>query len=466
MLINSISGRLLLLTIVFVMMTEVLVFVPSVARFREDYLRERLERAQIASLALLATPNDMVDKELEKELLSNAGVINIALRRDAVRELILSSDMPPPVDVTFDLRGVGVLELVGDALACAVSEKGRVLRVIGQPVQGAGDVIEITLHEDPLKSAMLAFGLRVFGLSLVISLVTAALIFVSVRWFLVGPMRRVILNMRAFQNDPEDKGRVITPSSSITEINEAERALAEMETTLRTSLKHQARLAMLGEAVSKISHDLRNMLTTTQLLADRLEESQDPRVARIGPKLIASIDRAIRLCQSTLDFGRAEEPEPERRLVALRRLVDDVGADVFPDEGSAVRFINDAPDELTLPADPEQLYRVLSNLARNARQAIESAGGIGEVRIGAEMRDGEVLIRVSDTGPGMPTKALENIFKPFKGGARRGGSGLGLVIAAELVKGHGGALELKSSTTAGTEFVLRLPHDLREINAA
>jgi signal transduction histidine kinase len=466
MLINSISGRLLLLTIVFVMMTEVLVFVPSVARFREGYLRERLERAQIASLALLATPNDMVDEELEKELLANANVINIALRRDAVRELILSAKMPPPVDVTFDLRDVAVWELVGDALNCALAPGGRVIRVIGRPVQGAGDEIEITLHEGPLKSAMLDFGLRVLALSLVISLVTAALIFVSVRWFLVGPMRRVIENMQAFQRDPEDESRVITPASGIAEINAAERALAEMENTLRVSLKQQARLATLGEAVSKISHDLRNMLTTTQLLADRLEESQDPRVARIGPKLIASIDRAIRLCQSTLDFGRAEEPEPERRHVVLRRLVDDVGADVFPEETAAVRFINGTPEDLTIPADPEQLYRILSNLARNARQAIEAAGGVGDVRIGAEKADGEVRIWVSDTGPGMPTKALENIFKPFKGGARRGGSGLGLVIAAELARGHGGKLELTSSTTAGTEFMLRLPLSVKERSAA
>ena len=89
---NSLSGRFLILTTVFVMLAEILIFVPSVARFREDYLLARLERAQIASLALLA--NDMIDSELEAELLENAEVLNVVLRRDEVRQLMLSSPMP------------------------------------------------------------------------------------------------------------------------------------------------------------------------------------------------------------------------------------------------------------------------------------------------------------------------------------------------------------------------------------
>ena len=93
---NTLSGRFLALTIVFVMLAEVLILVPSIANFREDYLLTRLERAQIASLALLAT-DDVIDEDLEGELLSNAGVYNIVLRRDEVRQLILSSVIPHPL---------------------------------------------------------------------------------------------------------------------------------------------------------------------------------------------------------------------------------------------------------------------------------------------------------------------------------------------------------------------------------
>jgi hypothetical protein len=84
---NSLSGRFLILTIVFVMLAEILIFVPSIARFREDYLLNHLERAQIASLALLA--DDMLDPKLEAELLENAGVFNVVLRRDEMRQLML-----------------------------------------------------------------------------------------------------------------------------------------------------------------------------------------------------------------------------------------------------------------------------------------------------------------------------------------------------------------------------------------
>jgi hypothetical protein len=96
MFLNSLSGRFLILTIVFVMIAEVFIFVPSVARFRENYLLQRLERAQIASLALLA--DEMIDADLERELLENAGVYNVVLRRDEVRQLVLSSPIPQPIE--------------------------------------------------------------------------------------------------------------------------------------------------------------------------------------------------------------------------------------------------------------------------------------------------------------------------------------------------------------------------------
>ena len=115
MFLKTLSGRFLLLTIAFVMLAEVMIFVPSVARFREDYLRERLERSQIASLTLLSSPDFMVPDELRYELLANAEVLNIVLRRDAVRELILSSPIPHPVDLVVDLRAMSPWTLIWDA---------------------------------------------------------------------------------------------------------------------------------------------------------------------------------------------------------------------------------------------------------------------------------------------------------------------------------------------------------------
>ncbi|MFO7855000.1 MAG: HAMP domain-containing sensor histidine kinase [Paracoccaceae bacterium] len=462
MLIRSLSGRLLLLTLVFVMLAEVLIFVPSVARFRESYLMERLERAQIAALALLAAPDDMITPELAAELLETAEVRNIVFRRDAVRELILAAPAPPPVRETYDLREVGPATLILDAIDALLRPPGGAIRVIGEPVEGSGVAIEAVLDEAPLQAAMRAYGLRILGLGLVISGITAVLIALSLQRFLVRPMRRVIESMRRFAENPEDPAQDIAPASGIAEIADAERALARLQTDLRAALRQRARLAALGEALAKVSHDLRNMLSTAQLLADSLAASADPRVARVGPKLIRSLDRAATLCASTLSYGRVEEPAPVPRTVALPALIEEVGDAVFADRlaGDApgpVRFEADVPSEMELVADPEHLLRILVNLVRNARQAMEGAGRAGAVRVTAEAEDGWLTVAVSDEGPGLPERAKAHLFTPFKGGARAGGAGLGLAIAAELARAQGGAVELVRSTTAGTTFALRLP---------
>ena len=294
MFLNSLSGRFLMLTIAFVMLAEVLIFVPSVARFRLEYLELRLERAQIASLALLA--NDMIDEDLEDELLQNAGVYNVVLRRNEMRQLILTSTIPTPISNTFDLRSPGTFELIFDALKCLIEPENRIIRVMGNPVQSAGSLIEVTMNTQPLRIAMIEFGLRVLALSAVISIVTALLLFLAVRRFLVKPIRGVVGAMISYAEAPEDARRIIVPTAGLTELREAENALQTMQTQLTGSLRQKERLAQLGEAVAKVSHDLRNILTTAQLFADRMEKSDDPAVRRITPKLVNSIARAVNLC--------------------------------------------------------------------------------------------------------------------------------------------------------------------------
>ena len=457
--INTLTGRFLALTIIFVMIAEIMIFVPSVARFRVDYLQERLELSQVASLVLLASPDAMVDPELERELLDNAEVLNVVMRRNAIRELMLASPMPEPVMETFDLRDASPWRLMWDAMRVLVTNEDRVIRVIGMPVKGAGVLIEATLREPPLRSALIDYGLNILWLSLFISAVTAALLFLAVRRLMVKPIRRVVRHMMRYRNDPEDARLIIQPRSSVIELREAEMSLADLQTQLTGSLRQKERLAGLGGAVSRISHDLRNMLTTATLLADRLERSQDPAVARTSPKLINSLNRAITLCESTLVFGKAEEPAPVLRPVQLKTLIEDVmDGDRLRSEDGAVMLNCEVPEDLEVAGDSEQLYRVFSNLIRNARQAIEATGRNGDITVSAQAGVGGVTIDVRDTGPGLPAKAQEFLFKPFQGGARRGGTGLGLAIASELVKGHGGQLTLIESTSSGTHFEITLPN--------
>lgn len=453
---NTLSGRFLLLTVAFVMLAEVLIFVPSIARFREDYLALRLEKAQIASLALLAS-DGMISPELEAELLANADVFNVVLRRNEARQLILSSPMTDPVLVTYDLRDARSMDLIRDALVVLASVQNYTIRVIGNPVREAGLSIEVTMATAPLRAAMMEFGLRILALSAVISAVTAALLFLAVRRLLVLPIRRVVTHMAAYAEAPQDARRVITPTSRVHELREAEEALLSLQTQLTGSLRQKERLAQLGSAVAKISHDLRNILTTSQLFADRIERSTDPNVARIAPKLVNSISRAVSLCESTLAFGKAEEPPPRLQRFALLPLAEDVIEAEALGERPGIEVLVDIPAGMVLRADSEQLYRVLANLMRNAVQAMEATGRGGTLEVSGGESDTDWWIKVGDTGPGLPPRAREHLFTAFQGSARKGGSGLGLAIASELVGGHGGRLDLLRTDESGTEFILHLP---------
>jgi signal transduction histidine kinase len=453
---STLSGRFFLLTVGFVMLAEVLIFVPSIARYRADFLLGRLKEAQIAALSQLAADN-MVSPELEKELLKNAEVYNVVLRRNEVRQLVLSSPIPAPIAATYDLRDAGPVPLIVDAFATLWEPKDQVIRVIGNPVQSGGSLIEITMQSGPLRTAMIDYGLRILVLSALISGVTAVLLFIAVRRLLVVPIRRVVRHMQAYAEAPEDVRRFIVPEARVLELRVAEEALQSLQTQLTGALRQKERLAQLGGAVAKISHDLRNILTSAQLFADRIEASTDPGVARAVPKLVGSITRAVNLCEATLAFGKAEEAPPRLTRFALRPLVEDMAEGEGLAEGGAVTLLVDVPPGLMIRADAEQLHRVLTNLIRNARQAIDATGQPGTIEVGGGESEGEWWIRVGDSGPGLPPKAREHLFAAFQGGARQGGTGLGLAISAELIRGHGGRLELVKSDAEGTEFLIRLP---------
>lgn len=453
---NTLSGRFLILTTIFVMLAEILIFVPSVARFRGDYLLARLERAQIASLALEA--DDMISPALEAELLRNAEVYNVVLRRDEVRQLALSSPIPSPIDATYDMRGPKAMVLISDAMKTLIDPQERIVRVIGSPVLDGGLLIEVTMDEMPLRNAMIDYGLNVLALSAVISIITALLLFGAVQYLLVRPIKRVVGHMQSYAKAPEDARRIITPSASVTELRDAEVALQVMQTELTSALKQKERLAQLGGAVAKVSHDLRNILTSAQLFTDRIEGSDDPLVKRMAPKLVGSITRAVNLCESTLAFGRVDEPAPALARVNLASIVSDViDSERLAAGDFDISFSEDIPATMTLRADSEQLFRAIFNLVRNARQAIMATQQLGEIKVEGYEDDIAWWIRVTDTGPGLPAKAQEHLFQPFQGGVRKGGSGLGLVIAADLVRGHGGRLELAATGPDGTSFVIQLP---------
>ena len=466
---TGLSAKLLFLTILFVMIAEVLIYGPSIANFRVTWLKERVAAAQIASLALEAAPNLEVSADLAGELLTNAGVLAVVLERDSARKLILQSAMPPPLDNRYDLREAMAFGSLYDTFETLAASPGRVISVVDTAPHGAGERIEIILEEAPLKAAMFRFSVNVLSLSLSIAVITAFLVYLTLNWLMVRPIGRLTRSMMRFCEKPEDASRVIEPSRRHDEIGRAEAELATMQHQLRAMLQQKAHLAALGLAVSKINHDLRNMLAHAQLMSDRLRTVRDPAVQRLVPKLVGALDRAIELCSNTLKFGKAQEASPERRRFKLTPLVGEVGEMVEIEAGNAVRCVNLVEPDLDVDADRDQLFRILLNLVRNGVQAVERSvakGALveGEVRISAR-RDGTVVtLEVADNGPGIPAAVRPHLFEAFRSAGRADGVGLGLAIAAELTRLHGGEIELLESD-CGARFALTIPDTVARIGA-
>jgi signal transduction histidine kinase len=451
----GLSARLLLLTAFFVMLSEVLIFLPSVARDRLAYLDDRIDAARLAVFALEATPDNMVSQSLANQLLADVGAHSVVVH-EADATLMIDSEMPPTPDATFDLRRVGMFKLMRDALLAMVRSDNRILRVLDASRKEPGVVVEVLIDEVPLRAEMWSFGERLLGVSVVISLLTAALVYVSLQWLLVVPMRRLTQGMIKFREDPQDASRVIEPAKRRDEVGQAQRELAAMQETLRQALAQKERLAALGTAVTKINHDLRNILSTMRLLSDGIAASAIPEVRRVAPGLVAAIDRAVALCTGTLDYSREGAPALKRSRFALAGLVEEL-ADLGLKSGAEVLIVeNKVPPGIIAAADRDQLFRVLQNLAQNAGEA-----GAHVATIHAAEAENMLVMEVADDGPGMPPKARDNLFKPFAGSARPGGTGLGLAIARELMRAHGGDIVLDESTASGTIFRLKLPSAAR-----
>jgi signal transduction histidine kinase len=450
-LLRSLSARLLVLTVFFVMVGEVLIFVPSVARFRMTYFENRIASGELATLALAASPTGHLDRALVEKLLARVGAHGVILHRADGMVLMLDRPTPPKSNITIDLTHPSMLAAIRGSLMALSRSDNRILRVLGPSPANSNETVEVLLDEAPLRAEMWGFGVRILELSIVISLVAAALVYLSLQWLLVRPMRRLTASMIEFRADPEDASRMIAASRRKDEIGVAERELAVMQQTVRRALGQRARLAALGTAVTKINHDLRNILATARLVTDGLTASAAPEVRRILPRLLEAIDRAVALCTHTLDFSREGAAPLAPSRFRLAPLIEEVGSGLAISERDLAIECAVSPD-LDLEADRDQLYRVLSNLARNALEA-----GAPRLRISAARDNGSIAIEVADDGPGLPPKARENLFRPFFGSARPGGSGLGLAIARELMRAHGGDLTLVSSTGTGTVLRLTVP---------
>ena len=442
---DGLSARLFLLTAAFALAVEALIVAPNLAAFHERWLRDRLQAAELASVGVEALPYSAVEDDTAAELMRIGGVQAVALTEQGVRRLLLQAPNLPRAPELIDLRRENLWSRLTDPWRTLFGHPDRSLRVQAQP----------------LKLELRAFLLNSLLVSLLVSVTAGALLYGGLTLLVVRPLRRVTRSMERFAADPESEPE--TPSDRHDEIGRVERELSRMQDEVRQSLRSRARLVALGEAVAKINHDLRNMLTSAQMASERLAASPDPQVAKALPRLERALGRAAALSRNVLEYGKSEEPAPQKRRIVLAQALNTAAEDAGLD-ADGVRLVRQTPARFAVEADPDQLYRILVNLMRNARQAIESdpgrpaeRRGRGTIAVSAFAEDGVSVVRLSDDGPGIPPRLAERLFEPFVSSKSSEGTGLGLTISRELAALHGGDLRLVDGGGTGATFELRLP---------
>jgi len=445
------------------MLAEVLVFVPSIANFRLAWLAQNFKTGETASLTLEKLSDDAIPDDIRNQLLSLTATEMIVVRRDGASRILASSQMPNDISRHIELMQPGRFEAAStifDAFDTLLFGGDRIIRHYG-PMEKRSGTLELVLNDKPLHEAMWSYAYNVLIISLLISIATALLVFITLRWFLIRPMQRMTKSMLAFSQDPEDQSLVIEPSGRRDEIGVAEEQLSGMQMQLGGAFKQQRHLADLGLAVSKINHDLRNILASASLFSDRLVDTSDPTVQRLAPRLIRTIDRAVDYTRTVLEYGKSGEDVPTYNIVRLHQLCEEVGETLSLDGDSDVEWSNRVPETLEIQADAEQLFRVLVNLSRNAVQAMEGLDGETQIKrlsIGAGIENEKIVIRLRDTGPGVPSAMQGKLFAAFNTSGKAGGTGLGLAIAAELIRAHNGTIRLVEQDGPGAEFEIMLPN--------
>jgi signal transduction histidine kinase len=226
---------------------------------------------------------------------------------------------------------------------------------------------------------------------------------------------------------------------------------AELGAELGEDVWRLRRLAELGVAQAKINHDLRNLMTSALMVADRLQGSDDARIARSGTMLVTAIEQATALIATTLNFAAEAAPLLSRSRFPLAALIADV-AEELRAEHDGFAIANEAPVDLHLEADRALVARAIGHLLRASAKAQARQAVVHVERSGA-------AVAIVLTDDGRPFRdGVSTAFRPFSGAFRYGSTGLGFVIARDLIEAHGGSILVRTGNGDGrTCIVLHLP---------
>ncbi|HET9019532.1 MAG TPA: HAMP domain-containing sensor histidine kinase [Acetobacteraceae bacterium] len=449
---RHLSRRLAWLAVAAVLIAEAVFFLPSLARARRDWLERRLRAGQLAAMsASLGT----ADERMRAELLRLAGVEAVTLEAAGITLRLARPGMTPDAGRPFTPDDDTILPALGDAVGGLFRGGDQMLSVHGPSALGDAGRVTVLVHRADLDRYLAAFARRVGAISLIVAAAAAVLLYAALVRLLVHPLRRLTDSIAAFRADPERAAAFEPIGHGDDEIAVAGRELAAMQRELRAALWRNARLAALGTAVAKISHDLRGILSPALLTAERLQMSQDASIKRAGDTLVRAVERATELVRRTVEFAREIPVVPARQRMALCDAVAEAAEQtraVCPD----IAIENAVPDTLEIDADWDSVVRILANLMRNAGEAQAR-----RLEVAAGEEGGIVAVTVGDDGPGLPPPVQEALFRPFVSGGRPGSTGLGLAIVHDLVRAHGGEVTLTETGPSGTRFRLTLPRAAR-----
>jgi len=443
------------------MLAELLLFVPSAALFRQSWLMDRAEQAGLLAQAITGIPDFEASELLTQQFMEDTDVLVMSTKHDGMNELILGSLEDVSEDISndmpfrmIDLRERRRLPRFRDAFIDFFgTDKGYLRVTTNSPVEGQ-ETLELIIPREKLRLAMRDYFERVFWLSLLIAIITGSMIFLSMSALIIRPVKLLAADITRFRENPNAHRANPRNTRRKDEIGQLEREFFDMKQSLRASFRQRERLAGLGLSVAKINHDLRNVLTGALMMSDRLAADKEERIQKIGDKLTRNIERGVGLTEDVLAYSKADTADPKIENVRISFLLGEVAADVVGQfEGTA--FKNKVPSELVVRADPDHAYRIFNNIFRNASQAMQSQEK-RVLSVAADVHDGRVNIMLTDTGPGLPDKARDNLFQAFKGGQGKGSTGLGLTISKELSIANGGDLNLVSSDASGTRFQVTL----------
>jgi len=256
----------------------------------------------------------------------------------------------------------------------------------------------------------------------------------------------------------DDGGQAVGAVLVFRDVTEKMRTEAEL-------LKAQ-KLESLGILAGGIAHEIRNPLSGINInissiehvcnYSEGLEPEEKEKIRIIAEQMKSAAQKMASVVQRVMDFSRPTPPHME--MVNLNGAIEEairLSASTLRKRGIAVSK-ELAPDLPTCRADPRLIEQVLVNLITNSYQAMERSDGSKHLQITSGARDAHVVIRVADSGPGVPPSLRERIFDPFFT-TRKDGSGIGLSFSHRIVADHGGSLRVTTSKWGGAEFRIEIP---------